>query len=248
MNILNAMWAESLKIRRSRIIWVSLIVSCLLPVLLGLIMSGLVGDNSAFEGKSDLRAYLDQLGIVVSMGGLIGFGFVFSWVFGREYSDRTAKDLLALPISRSKIAAAKLIIAAVWCTILALLTFGFGCFTAWFVQMDGMVGQVVVYCLGRFIVTAYMVICLSMPVAWSASVGRGYLNSLGFVLLTIVAAQLSGAIGIADYFPWAIPGLFSGAAGDENVNLESVSFILPYATGVIGIVGTLAWWRFADQT
>ena len=37
----------------------------------------------------------------MAAGGLFLFGFLFIWVFGREYSDRTAKDLLALPTARS---------------------------------------------------------------------------------------------------------------------------------------------------
>ncbi|MEV0143917.1 MULTISPECIES: ABC transporter permease [unclassified Nonomuraea] len=34
------------------------------------------------------------------------------WLFGREFSDHTAKDLLALPTSRTAIVAAKFVVAA----------------------------------------------------------------------------------------------------------------------------------------
>ncbi|WP_235201635.1 ABC transporter permease [Paenibacillus sp. FSL H8-0457] len=37
-----------------------------------------------------------------------------SWTFGREYSDRTLKDLLVLPISRGKIAIAKYVAIIFW--------------------------------------------------------------------------------------------------------------------------------------
>ena len=47
----------------------------------------------------------------MSIGGLIVFGFNASWIFGREYSDRTIRDLLALPISRNIIVFSKFIIA-----------------------------------------------------------------------------------------------------------------------------------------
>jgi ABC-2 type transport system permease protein len=32
----------------------------------------------------------------IAIGGLFVFGFIMSWIFGREYTDRTMKDLLAL--------------------------------------------------------------------------------------------------------------------------------------------------------
>ncbi|WP_155990350.1 hypothetical protein [Paenibacillus graminis] len=71
---------------------------------------------------------------------------------------------------------------------------------------------------------------------------------MGFVLLTIVIAQFGGGVGIAEYIPWAIPGILSGASGDESTQLQFISRLLPVLTGVIGVAGTLAWWRYADQT
>ncbi|MFD1939620.1 ABC transporter permease [Nonomuraea mangrovi] len=41
------------------------------------------------------------------------------WLFGREFSDHTAKDLLALPASRAAIVAAKFTLAAAWALVLA---------------------------------------------------------------------------------------------------------------------------------
>lgn len=39
-------------------------------------------------------AYLEILKQAMGVGGILIFGFVASWIFGREYSDGTAKDLL----------------------------------------------------------------------------------------------------------------------------------------------------------
>ena len=242
-----AIWAESLKLRRSRILWISIVASVFMPLMLGLVQAGIIG-TPTFEGNgSEWQQYLTMLGSLISIGGLIGFGFAFSWLFGREYSDRTVKDLLALPMSRSKIVLAKLLITAVWCLGLALLAFGFACLFGGWLRFDGMTGHSVAIGFARYIATACMVIALSIPVAWSASAGRGYLSSLGFVVLTMIAAQFSGALGIADYFPWAIPSLFSGAAGEESMDLRAVSLAIPFAIGILGAAGTLGWWRYADQ-
>jgi hypothetical protein len=40
------------------------------------------------------------------------FGLVVIWLIGREFSDRTAKALLALPTSRDAVVAAKLLTIA----------------------------------------------------------------------------------------------------------------------------------------
>ncbi|AIQ61566.1 ABC transporter permease [Paenibacillus borealis] len=244
----SALWVEVLKLRRSRLFWISLVSSIMVPVMIGLVFSGTIGSQSSFEGEINMAGLLKELGVVISMGGLIGFGFVFSWIFGREYSDRTVKDLLALPLSRYGVAAAKLIVAAVLCAVLALLVFMAGCLTAWLVRLDGWSLDAIVQGFSGYARICLMVICLSIPVAWMACVGRGYLTPLGVVLLTIVVAQFGGALGIVEYIPWAVPGLLSGASGEEKSHLELLSRMLPYLTGAVGIIGTLAWWRYADQT
>lgn len=40
------------------------------------------------------------------------------WIFGREFSEHTVKDLLALPTSRTAIMSAKFIIVTSWCLAL----------------------------------------------------------------------------------------------------------------------------------
>ena len=68
----------------------------------------------------DWPSYLGLLVEMISALGLLGFGFIASWVFGREYSDRTVKDLLALPIPRSYIVVSKFIVIVIWSVLLAL--------------------------------------------------------------------------------------------------------------------------------
>jgi len=246
--LLSALWTETLKIRRSKLLWISMLASTLLPVMLGLTFSGLIGSHKAVEGETEALGFMNQLGITISIGGLIGFGFVFSWIFGREYSDHTIKDLLALPISRYGVATAKLIIASIWCAVLAVLMYSVGGLTARIVQLDGWSLEVISQSFAGYAWIASMVISLCIPVAWIASVGRGYLSPLGFVVLTMVVANLGGSMGIGEYIPWAVPAINSGASGEVNSHLHAFSLILPFLTGGIGIIGTLTWWRYADQT
>lgn len=248
MNMLAAISVEMLKVRHSRILWISVLAAIFFPLLIGLVMAGSVGTNPAVVVEQTPEAYLMQFEIVVAIGGLIGFGFIFSWIFGREYHDGTVTDLLALPIPRTHIVAAKFLVAGVWCAALALLQFAIGGWYTGSVLPGPSIIQHIVAGLGKYVLTSMMVISLSMTVPFIASIGRGYLGALGFVILTIVAAQLFGAIGIAEYFPWAVPGLHSGVAGEEAMQLGLVSLLLPFVVGLVGVAVTLAWWRYADQT
>lgn len=59
---------------------------------------------------ADWNSYFGILTQAVGVGGILIFGFVASWILGRDYSEGTAKDLLSLPVSRVMIVNAKLIV------------------------------------------------------------------------------------------------------------------------------------------
>jgi ABC-2 type transport system permease protein len=60
-------------------------------------------------------------------------------------------------------------------------------------------------------------------------------------------AQFTGLVGLGPYFPWGIPILFSSATGAESEPLGMISYIILILTSIFGFIGTLAWWRYADQ-
>ncbi len=72
-------------------------------------------------GAADWPTYLGFLALAIAGGGIMLFGLIATWVFGREYSDRTVKDLLALPTSRSTIVLAKFIVVAAWSAALTVM-------------------------------------------------------------------------------------------------------------------------------
>lgn len=249
-NLWTAVSVEWLKVLHSRTLLISLWTALLFPLLIGLVMTGAFGVDSptVVEVEQTVPAYLMQFEFVVSTGGLIGFGFLFSWIFGREFSGGTVKDLLALPISRMHIVGAKFIVVTVWCTLLTLVHFTVGGLFTWVVLQAPATASLFGGALGKFMLNHMMVVFLSMPIALVAGIGRGYMAPLGFVILTTIAAQLAGAIGLGSSFPWAIPALYSGGAGEAAMQLPTVSFVLPFVVGLLGVASTLLWWRFADQT
>jgi len=133
-NLAQAIYVETLKARRSRVSLFTALGILLLPLAGGFFMIVLkdpemarrVGLISAkarlIVGTADWPTYLGFLTQSIAAGGFLLFGLIVSWVFGREYSDRTAKDLLALPTSRSAIVLSKFLVVAVWSAALTVLT------------------------------------------------------------------------------------------------------------------------------
>lgn len=257
-SLYTAFITECMKLRRSRIYWITVVIFCIVPLMMGLMMFvaknpdmaaklGMVGTKASLLGRNDWAGYVGLLIQTMASVGYIGFGFVTSWVFGREYSDRTMKDILALPISRSSIVGAKFLVVIIWCALLSIILFAVGVIIGQFLTISGWSMYVLSTSATRFFTTAFLTLFLCTPVAFFASYGRGLIAALGFVILSLVMAQFIGLVGLGPYFPWAIPGVYTAPAGTEGMQLVFMSYVILVVTSVVGFVGTLAWWRFADH-
>jgi len=255
-----AIVAEILKNRHSRITWVTFIAFSLAPVFGGVFMflmkdGGPDGLSGAFKAKAVLlsfeanwNSYLGLLSQAVGVGGVLIFGFVASWLFGREYSDGTAKDLMALPISRAKILNAKFIYYVLWCFALVVSNLLLGLVIGFTLQLPGWEIAAFTDSIHVYFVTTAMIVLLNTPIAFFAVFGKGYLAPLGIVAILLVLAQIIGALGFGNYFPWAVPGLYSGSGGvDMKADLNTMSYVTLVATGILGYAATIFWWKHADQ-
>ena len=252
--------AEVYKNKRARAIWISFIAFSLAPLFGAVLM--LLMKDSGFEGLSgvlkskaiamsfqaDWPSLLSLLSNAVGVGGVLVFGFAASWLFGREYSDGTAKDLLALPVTRTKILNAKFIYYSLWCLALTFWNLILGILSGFLLELPGWQTAVLTANLRINLLTSLMIILLNTPVAFFALAGRGYLAPLGVVALTLVLAQIVGALGFGTYFPWSVPGIYSGSGGEEMRSLlNTCSFLIVILTGLTGYIATLLWWKYADQ-
>jgi hypothetical protein len=101
--------------------------------------------------------------------------------------------------------------------------------------------------LTDYFLTTFFTLLLGTPIAFLALWGKGYLAPLGLVALTLVLAQIIAVTGFGHYFPWSVPGLFSGAGGDYKAQLDAVSYGLLIATSLAGYCATRLYWQYADQ-
>jgi ABC-2 type transport system permease protein len=255
-----ALQAEFIKIRYSKIIWATFVAFGLAPVMGGVFIlivqdsealakaGGLAAKAKAMNFGANWESYFDILIQAVGVGGVLVFGFVASWTFGREYSDGTAKDLLALPTSRTKILNAKFILYVLWCLMLVLSNLIVAFLLGTILQLPAMDTGLLAQSLADYFITTILTIIVGVPIAFFALYGKGYLAPLGFVALTLVFAQVIAATGYGSYFPWSVPGLYSGAGGEYKNLLDNLSYAILMLTGIAGYFTTTIYWKLADQT
>jgi ABC-2 type transport system permease protein len=98
----------------------------------------------------------------------------------------------------------------------------------------------------NLLITACLVILTLTPFAFFASAGRGYLLPLGLAMLALVLANVMAIIGWGGLFPWSIPALYAGMGAHAGL-LDAGSYAVVAVTALVGVLGTYAWWMFADQ-
>jgi len=256
----SALWTEILKMRRSKVPVFTAIGFSIAPLVDGLFMiimkdpeaarkMGLISAKAQLlAGVADWPTFFSVLAQAVAVGGAILFAIITAWMFGREFSDHTVKELLALPTLRETIVAAKFVVIAVWTLLLTVFVFLVSLMIGSLLEIPGWSTELLRSAVGDVIGSGILTILLLPFVALLASAGRGYLPSFGWMILTVVMSQIAAITGWGDWFPWSVPALFSGAAGPRADLLGWYSYIIVILTSLIGLAATFHWWRTADQT
>lgn len=260
MNLfLSALWAEALKARRSKVSLGITAAFMILPLVGGLFMiilknperaraMGLISMKAQLAGGvADWPTFFSIILQGAAIAGAMVFAFITAWVFGREFSDHTVKEVLAIPTPRGFIAGAKFVLSLLWIVGLVLLMFAIALGIGAAVGLPGWSRDLAWTSLGTLLLATLLNLMLMPVVALIASAGRGYLAPLGWALATLALAQIAAVLGWGDWFPWTVPALASGMMGPGAQQLAPHSYLVVLLACIAGLAATLAWWRSADQ-
>jgi ABC-2 type transport system permease protein len=250
----NMIWIEMRKVLRSRVPFFTALGFLMMPLIGALLIFifkdpqlarqlGLLGVKATLVVvTADWSGYLTLMVEFTALGGFFFFCLAISWTFGREFTDGTLKDLLAVPVPRFDILLAKFIVSALWCAALIVETTIVGLILGAIIRLPGGSLAVILHGTSQMAIAALMSITLIMPFGFFASVGRGYLLPIGIAILTVILGNLSITLGWGEYFPWAIPALVL-----QGTPITAFSYDLVFLTGLAGVFGTYLWWKYADQ-
>lgn len=255
-----AIEAELMKAYKSKVFFVTIGFFMFIATMMALLVyiaghpeiagrSAMVSAKAELIGKGDWPAFMGLLVQIILALGALGSGVVTAWIFGREYSDRTLKDVLILPVSRLNIILAKFVVALVWSLLLCLVLIITAVVLALVLNIPGWSSAVFITGMKTYMTAGGLTILMIMPVAYMANIGRGYLLPLGYTILTLVLTQLVmvGLPEAVNFVPWALPAQICGVTGSgvPPVNITGVAVYLILI--IAGLAGTIHWWEKADH-
>jgi ABC-2 type transport system permease protein len=256
----SALWAEMLKVRRSKVMLGGIIAFMILPLAGGLFMlilknpeqakaMGILNAKAQITAMSaDWPSYLQMIAMGMGALGQILFAFITAWIFGREFSDHTVKEWLALPTPRHVVISAKFVTIALWSLGVGLLVYLVSLGVGLAVGIPGGSFNLAWKTFLNILVTLPLNIMLMPCAAYFASRGRGYLLPLAWTILVLGLADLISVLGCGDWFPWGVPVLVSGMVKPNADHLGLHSYMMVVLACLVGLAATYAWWRSADQT
>jgi ABC-type transport system involved in multi-copper enzyme maturation permease subunit len=250
---------EFLKLRHSKVPLLTFLAFSIGPLAGGLFMwiaaeperagrLGLLGTKASLIGLSaSWPAYFILLTQMIGTAGPLLLAVLAAYVFGREYADGTAKNLLALPVGRHGFGLAKLIVVAVWWALLVAAILIEALVVGIILRIPGLSMGAFAAGVRDVVLAASIGYLLTPVIAWIASLGRGYLPPLGFAMLMLVLGNIFGVTGWGKWFPWSIVPLFAGVAGPRVETLAPGSLVVVAVTFLAGVAATIAQLRWADN-
>lgn len=241
---------EWVKFRRARPVWVTTVFLVVGVAAMGLLTllsregsnPVMVAKAQSIVGAGGWEGLFAAADTIVSVGGLLGFGVVIGWVFGREFSDGTIVGLCASPVSRIAIAAAKLSILLGW-AVATTLALAASLLTVGTLFDVGALDVGVLRLVGKFLGIAVLTALLAVPCAWAATLGRGYLPAIGTIIGLVVLAQMAVMSGAGGWFPFSAPGLWAISGGSGAGLVTGMQLLLVLPVPVVFIALTLIAWQ-----
>jgi ABC-type transport system involved in multi-copper enzyme maturation permease subunit len=246
---------EFLKLRRSVVPWVTLGAVLLAPCGIALFMwivqhprtaasLGLLGTKANLAGlEATWPAFWSYLSLVAGGGGMGLLGFVLGYLFGREYADGTAKNMLALPVRRGWFVLGKLIVAALWWMVLVLAIIAEGMLLGWALDLPGRTPGALALAAATTLAAAGISFLVAPVAALVTVATRSALAAVAFAFGTLLLGDLLSHTGWAPWTPWSI--VLTQAADPASVTW--VSAVVLSVTFFVGAAGTVLHLERADN-
>ncbi|HET6487854.1 MAG TPA: ABC transporter permease [Spirochaetia bacterium] len=251
---------EFLKLRRNRITWVTLAFYAVGPLAAALFMviikdpefarrAGLANQKAhLMVSTADWPSYLSLILEMAIMFGIVLIGAIIAYVFGREYTEQTAKNMLALPVRREWFVSGKLIVTTVWFVALVAIVLTESILVGLLLGLPGFDGGLLLATIGNIAAVSGLALLLSPVFGWIAVATKGYLAPIGATMLALILANVMAQTGWGKWFPWSILGLFLGVTGPRSETLSTGSYGVIAIVCLLGVLGTMVHMRRADNT
>src|SRR5690625_2359290 len=173
------------------------------------------------------------------------YGVVTSYLFNREYTENTLKNILTTPVSRVSFIMSKTLLLFMWIMMLTVTAWGITLVLGVLTQFNGLNISVLTESLKQFSIGGLLLFILSSPIILLTLVMKNYVPTIIFTVVITLINVMGGNSEHRALFPWA-------AAGDIANNTLPLTYPPEYsyigitATALIGFTAMIVYFKKAD--
>ena len=183
--------------------------------------------------------------------GILLFGLITAFVFGREYAEGVSPNMLTTPTRREYFVLAKFAVLSVWVIALAMLSLVAQGLAAFALGLDGFAWAEVWPVAGDVLTVALLILLTQPVIAFFAVASRGVFAPMILSAAGFLAGMLGGIAGWGDWLPWAMPTVVGGTLFGPIIPIETQltvgSWAIAVGLALIGIAATLVRMNRADS-
>lgn len=202
VRLVNLLYTELLKLKRSKMFLVSIIGASAAPIMMFIAYLSQMKRDPGKVIPFEISFYNTNLNVMLLLGVLL-YGVITAYLFNREFVEDTLKNLLTIPVSKVALIASKMLMLYIWILLLTMvawvLTLGF----AFFIKSDVLSAAVLLSSLRDYVLGAVLMFLLSTPTIWVTFLFKNYVPTIMF---TAVITLGNVTVISSDYkalFPWS---------------------------------------------
>jgi len=226
--LLRSLYIEVIKLKRSTMLLVSMLGVAIAPFLNYLIFLSL---KSNLPSAMSVERYFEQGYIfLTALIATMIFALIGTYIFDREYQEKTLENMLTIPIGRVAVIITKMIILLGWIIFLVLFTFGLTILLNYmgvFIELDS---AILIKYFKIYLLTGILHFALMPVIILITLVLKSYIYSIGFSIFVTITSLVITNTKYGELFPWSLPYLLAAYKGDlyYPVSYPIISIILTF--------------------
>lgn len=244
VQLVNLLYTELLKLKRSKMFLVSIIGASAAPIMMFIAYLSQMKRDPEEVIPFEISFYNTNLNVMLLLGVLL-YGVITAYLFNREFVEDTLKNLLTIPVSKGALIASKMLMLFIWILLLTMvawvLTLGFG----FFIKSDGVSAAVLLSSLRDYVLGAVLMFLLSTPTIWVTFLFKNYVPTIMF---TAVITLGNVTVISSDYkalFPWSAAHVIVTQSYVADYP-PLYSFIAVGITSLFGLVASVLYFNRMD--
>ncbi|MDQ0242919.1 bacitracin transport system permease protein [Bacillus fengqiuensis] len=237
--MVNLLYTELLKLKRSSMFFISLLGAIVSPVMV--VMATYIHQPSTPFTELFHDTNLYTVGII----GVPLYAVVAAYLFNREYVEDTLKNLLTIPVSRLSFITSKLLLLLIWIMLLTFIAWVLTLLLGVLLHFEGLNAPLVLKSFTQFLIGGGFLFILSSPVILITLILKNYVPPIIFAIVVTLLNVMSGNSEDRGLFPWM------AAVDIANDTLlptypPEFSYIAIAAVSLTGFTAAIAYFQKTD--